>query len=98
MFKPVKLMGEVMALAYLVNANTDYCVMIRYAGHVDELKIQVFPSKEHCTEDDPVYISEFYVDGKHGCDPEKELLELKATLEGYLLPNIDKALVSACPA
>jgi len=82
-------MGEVMALAYLVNANTDYCTMIRYSGHVDAINIRVFPNKEHCTEDEPIYVSDFYVDGKHGCDPERELLELKATLEGYIFPHTE---------
>lgn len=89
MFKPTKLLGEVMTLTYLVNQNSDYCTMIRYAGHVDLLKIQIFPDKEHCIEDEPIYESEFYVDGKHGCDPEKELRELKAALEHCLFPCED---------
>ena len=88
MFKPVKLLGEVMALAYLVNANTEYCTMIRYAGHVDLIKIQVFPNKENCTEDKPVYGADFYVDGKHGDDSEKLFIDLKSTLESYLYPDI----------
>lgn len=92
MFKPVKLLGEVMALAYLVNENTDYCTMIRYAGHVDLIKITVFPNKENCTSDDCIYDSDFYVDGKHGeLTPEQNLLDLKSTLEGYLLPRMEES-------
>ena len=32
-----KLILEIFALAYLVQVNTEYCVFINYAGHVDSV-------------------------------------------------------------
>ena len=96
MFKPVKLLGEVMALAYLVNANTEYCTFIDHSGHVEAFKIRIFPNKVNCTEDKPIHESYFYIDGRHRTDSEKELSEIKSTLESYLYPNTDELEVRPC--
>ncbi len=42
----IKLILEIMALAYLVNEHTEYCIFIRYSGHVDSLDIQITENKE----------------------------------------------------
>ncbi len=86
-FNPIKLIGEVMALAYLINSNTEYCTFIDYSGHVDKLEISVRKSKDDTKT--KLYNSEFYVDGRHGIhDPEQELINLKKALEGFIYPNI----------
>lgn len=96
MFKPLRLMGEVMALAYLVNETTDYCVFTHFAGHVDTLEVEVAKSKDDFKT--KIFKSEFYIDGKHNeNDPEEMLINLKATLEGYLLPNLELQLESTRP-
>lgn len=90
MFKPVKLLGEIMSLAYLVNANTEYCVFVRYSGHIESLSVDICQGK---SEDDfyiKIHDFDFYVDGRHGDDSEKLLLELKTTLEDYLYPRLEE--------
>lgn len=37
---------KMLHLAYLVQAETDYCVFIRYSGHVNNLEIEIAESKE----------------------------------------------------
>lgn len=90
MFKPVKLLGEVMTLAYLVNANTDYCVFVRYSGHVEDLSLDICKGKDKEGSLIKIHDFDFYIDGKHGHNSEKMLLETKSILEGYLFPNTDE--------
>ena len=88
MFRPLKLLGEVMALAYLVNANTEYCTFVRYSGHTEDLSVDICQGKDAAGRDIKLHDFDFYVNGRHGCDSEKILLELKTTLESYLFPDI----------
>lgn len=37
---------QIMHLAYLVHTQTDYCVMIDYAGHVNSLTLSIRKSKD----------------------------------------------------
>lgn len=90
MFNPVKLLSEVMSLAYLVNASTEYCTFVHYAGHVEALQVIIFPGKENCTTDKAIFDSYFYIDGRHKTNSEKLLFEVKNTLEGYLSQSIEK--------
>lgn len=39
-------MAEIGYLAYVVNAETEYCVFFEYSGHVDLIRIQICESKE----------------------------------------------------
>lgn len=41
-----KLILKIMHLAYLVHEYTDYCVFIRFSGHVDDLAIDIRQSKK----------------------------------------------------
>lgn len=47
MNEKTKLTIELMALAFLVNEETDYCVFIRFSGHIDSMEIEVAASKEN---------------------------------------------------
>lgn len=47
MNEKIKLTIELMALAFLVNEKTDYCVFIRFSGHIDSMEIEVAASKEN---------------------------------------------------
>jgi len=47
MNEKAKLTIELMALAFLVNEETDYCVFIRFSGHIDSMEIEVAASKEN---------------------------------------------------
>lgn len=37
---------EIMNLAFLINAKKEYCVFIRYSGHVDSLDITIAKNKK----------------------------------------------------
>lgn len=52
-----KLILEIFALAYLVQVNTEYCVFINYAGHVDSFEVDIRESKERWQNE--VYKTEF---------------------------------------
>ena len=36
-----RLVCEIMQLAYLVQRHTNYCVFVRYSGHVDALELEI---------------------------------------------------------
>ncbi|MGF9913704.1 hypothetical protein ABEX47_03215 [Paenibacillus ehimensis] len=40
------LIGEITTLAYMVNTNTQYCVFVRFAGHVNWIEISIRESQE----------------------------------------------------
>jgi hypothetical protein len=42
-----KLALEIMALALLVDQNTDYCVFIDYSGHVESMDISIRQDKKN---------------------------------------------------
>lgn len=44
--KVASLIGEIQGLGYMVNAFTNYCVFVRYAGHVDRIEVHISASKE----------------------------------------------------
>ena len=90
MFNPVKLLGEVMSLAYLVNQNTDYCIFVSYSGHVNLLEVSIFPSKEEYQSEKRLYRSDIYLDDKRDIKSKKLLLEIKSTLESYLYPRLEE--------
>jgi hypothetical protein len=39
------LLGEIQTLAYMVNAFTEYCVFVRFSGHVDQIEVDVARTK-----------------------------------------------------
>jgi len=45
MEEEVRLTIKVLHLAYLVHEKTDYCVFIRFSGHVDRLEIDIRESQ-----------------------------------------------------
>lgn len=49
---------RVMALAHMVNQYTQYCVFIRYSGHVQSIEIDIARSKKQFSE--IVLQTEFY--------------------------------------
>jgi hypothetical protein len=100
MFKPLKLVSEVMTLAYLVNDTTGYCAFVNFAGHVNSLQVYVYPSKENRSRAEAVYDSEFYIDQREyiEVDPEERLLDLKSVLMGLLIPDMSINKAPAMPA
>ncbi|MDP4158215.1 MAG: hypothetical protein Q8911_00425 [Bacillota bacterium] len=87
MCKPVKLLSEVMALAYLVNENTEYCAFLSFMGHVNLLKVQI--AKSDTDYNEIICTIETYLDGE---ETEGKLLVLKSTLENYLMPRLEESL------
>ncbi len=75
-----KLMAEIGYLAYVVNAETDYCVFFEYSGHVDLIRLEICRSKDRYTE--TVASSEHYSsdDGKEAWIKSK-IRHLKHILE-----------------
>jgi hypothetical protein len=45
-----KLIAELIQLAMAINYQTDYCVFVDFAGHVDWLNIKIAESKENYNE------------------------------------------------
>ncbi|BFH70639.1 hypothetical protein J27TS7_57670 [Paenibacillus dendritiformis] len=71
------LIGEVQALAFLVNQKTKYAVFVEHAGHVQKLKLSIRASKENFTEwitDDELYVSGNLA---HGVERKLKLLKLR---------------------
>ena len=56
------LIAKIMVLGFLVNQRTDYCVFVRYSGHVHKLEVEIARSK-NCY-NAVVLDSEFYTDEK----------------------------------
>jgi len=46
MNKREMLITEILYLSLLVNSHTDYCVFIRFSGHVDQLEVEICKTKE----------------------------------------------------
>lgn len=69
----IKLILEIMALAYLVNEHTEYCVFINYFGHVDSLDIKIRESKERYNSE--VCETAFKTHFRNLCDLQKETEE-----------------------
>jgi len=46
MDEKTRLVLEVMQLAYLVQRYTEYCIFIRYSGHIDSLEIDIRKSRK----------------------------------------------------
>lgn len=46
MYKKEKLITEIIYLSLLVNSHTDYCVFIRFSGHVSQFGIEITETKE----------------------------------------------------
>ena len=40
-----KLLAEIIAFGILINQHTDYCVFVRYSGHVDSINVELCESK-----------------------------------------------------
>lgn len=82
-----KIILDIMRLAYLVQELTEYCVFIRYSGHVDQLQIQICKSKIGWEE--TVMESEFATAYKSWRDKDEdpmkaELLSRREVLEQIL--------------
>ena len=59
----IKLVIEIMALAYLFQQKTSHCVFIDYSGHVDSLKIEIRESPENYNAE--LAECEFYTSGRY---------------------------------
>ncbi|MFD3271478.1 hypothetical protein ACE3MS_15265 [Paenibacillus dendritiformis] len=79
------LIGEVQALAFLVNQKTKYAVFVRYSGHVATLELSIRASKESFTEH--ITDDNFYVSGRNSRDVERKLKLLKLRLRKILRDN-----------
>lgn len=79
------LIGEVQALAFLVNQKTKYSVFVRYSGHVEHLGLVICASKEKYTEH--ITDDELYVSGHNSHDVERKLKLLKLRLRKILRDN-----------
>lgn len=52
---------DILQLAFLVQEHTDYCVFIRYSGHVNSLDVEICESKKNYAV--KLLESEFYTNG-----------------------------------
>jgi hypothetical protein len=55
---------ELIGLAMKVQHETNYCVFVRFAGHVSSFEIDIRESKK--SYNDEVVSGEFYTDGRYG--------------------------------
>ncbi|NGP60020.1 hypothetical protein FLT15_17925 [Paenibacillus thiaminolyticus] len=79
------LIGEVQALAFLVNQKTKYAVFVNYSGHVEILGVSIRASKENFTE--WITSDDIYVSGRNARDVERKLKLLKLRLRKILRDN-----------
>ncbi|MCY9738339.1 hypothetical protein M5X00_31600 [Paenibacillus alvei] len=79
------LIGEVQALAFLVNQSTKYAVFVEQSGHVESFKISIRASKENYKE--RITEDELYVSGDLARDVERKLKLLKLQLRKILRDN-----------
>lgn len=79
------LIGEVTALAFLVNQNTKHAVFVDYSGHVDDLELRICTSKEKYNE--RITQDALYVSGDQARDVERKLKLLKLQLRKILRDN-----------
>src|SRR5690348_14820637 len=75
-----KLLAEIFLLAFKINSETQYCVFVRYSGHVDNLSIEVRESKKRYNE--RVCDSETNIARSE--NPIKRLEKVITTLRGIL--------------
>lgn len=81
-----KLVLEVFTLAYLIQRNTDYCVWIRYSGHVDSCEIEIAESKKKWQ--NKVCETNFYNEFKKMWDADKDNPLLYLTSRRNVLKQI----------
>ncbi len=80
-----QLIGEITALAFMVNTFTTYCVFMDYAGHVELFKVQITADSSHYT--DVVTQDEVRIDAEKWDEEStiQQLINLKSQLRKILL-------------